>query len=212
MDTYTASSPFEGSWDVTHATLPNGEFAYTGRIRIQQSAATFQLVWDISAGNYVGIGLVHDDHLFVSCGEQYAGLGVALYTHRSESTPTIQWSTAELAGSVGTGTFATPWSGTFEGDHHLVQYLPNGQIYGEWTLSIHKVDAIYQLSWRKGDTIHFKGLGLATPQGLAIGWYPDVSQIAFLDYRTDPHHPQRLHAIWALGGYTTLGTETLTRV
>jgi hypothetical protein len=212
MDTHTAVSPFEGIWDVTHATLPNGDFAYTGRISVQQSAATFQLAWDISAGRYVGIGVVHDDHLFVSCGEQYAGLGVALYTCHPESTPTIQWSTAELAGLVGTGTFTTPWPGTFEGEHQLVQYLPNGQLYAEWILAIHKVEAIYELSWRKGDSIHFKGLGLDMPQGLAVGWYPDDSQIAFLDYRTNPHHPHQLDAIWALGGYTTLGTERLTRL
>jgi hypothetical protein len=212
MDTQITSSPFEGMWHVTHATLPNGEFAYTGRISVQQSAASFHLTWDISAGRYVGIGLVHDDHLFVSCGEQYAGLGIALYVCHPESTPTIQWSTAELAGSVGTGTFTTPWSGSFEGENQLVQYLPCGQIYAEWILAIDKVDEIYTLSWRKGDTIHFKGLGLATSQGLAAGWYPDVSQIALLDYRTEAHPPHQLQAIWALGGYTTLGSETLTRL
>jgi hypothetical protein len=212
MQTHTASSPFEGTWDVTHATLPNGEFAYTGRINIQQNAATFHLTWDISAGRYVGVGLAENDRLIVSCGEQFAGLGIALYSCRPDSPPTIQWSTAELAGSVGTGTFTAAWSGTFEGEHHVVQYLPNGEVYGEWTLAIHKVDAIYTLSWRKGDTIHFNGLGLNTSQGLAVSWYPDVSQIALLDYHTDPRHPHHLHAIWALGGYTTLGTETLTRV
>ena len=211
MDTHTAPSLFEGVWDVTHATLPNGEFAYTGRITIQRSATTFHLDWDISAGRYVGIGLSLNDHLFVSCGEQYAGLGIALYTHHPESLPTVRWSTPELAGAVGTGTFTTPWSGTFEGDHQLVQYLPNGNVYAEWTLSIRKVDAIYELSWRKRDTIHFKGIGLDMPQGLAASWYPDASQLAFLDYGTDPHNPQQLHAVWALGGYTTLGTETLTR-
>ena len=212
MQPSTVSSPFEGTWDVTHATLPNGEFAYTGRISIKQNAATFQLTWDITAGRYVGVGLVLDDHLFVSCGEQFAGLGVALYTRRPESGPTIQWSTAELAGAVGTGMFTSAWSGTFEGEHQSVQYLPNGQFYAEWTLAIHKVDAIYQLSWRKGDATHFNGLGIEMSQGLAAGWYPDVSQLAFLDYRTDPHHPHQLRAMWALGGYTTLGTETLTRL
>ena len=184
MQTRTAPSPFEGTWDVTHATLPNGEFAYTGRISVQQNAATFYLNWDISAGRYVGVGLMHDDHLFVSCGEQFAGLGVALYTRHPESTPTIQWSTAELAGTVGTGRFTSAWSGTFEGEHQLVQYLPNGQLYAEWTLAIHKVDAIYTLSWHKGDATHFNGLGIDTSLGLAVGWYPDSLQLAFLDYRT----------------------------
>jgi hypothetical protein len=212
MHTGATASPFEGTWDVTHATLPDGQFAYTGRISVQQNAAAFHLTWDISAGRYVGLGLVQDDHLFVSCGEQFAGLGIALYSCMPESAPAILWSTAELAGSVGTGIFTTPWSGSFEGEHEVMQYLPNGQIYAQWTVAIRKVDTIYTLSWRKGDTIHFKGLGLPTPQGLAAGWYPDVSQLAFLDYRTVPQHRDQLHAVWALGGFTTLGTETLTRL
>jgi len=210
MQTRTAS-PFEGTWDITHATLPNGEFAYTGRLTIQRTAATFHLIWDITAGRYTGVGLAHDDHLFVSCGEQVAGLGIALYQRSPRSAPTILWSTMELAGSVGTGMFTSPWSGTFGGEHQLVQHLPNGQVYGEWTLDIHEVEAIHECAWRKGERIHFNGLGLATSQGLAVGWYPDLSQLGVLDYRTDSRHPHQLQASWALGGSTTLGTETLTR-
>src|SRR3712207_5765916 len=108
MGTHAAASPFEGSWDVSHATLPNGAFAYTGRITIERSAATFTLDWDISAGHYVGIGIQLDDRLFVSCGEQYAGLGIALYARGPGSTPAIQWTTPELSGALGTGRFITP--------------------------------------------------------------------------------------------------------
>lgn len=212
MNAPTLLSPFAGLWDVTHATLPNGEFAYSGRINIQQSAATFQLDWDISAGHYVGIGLTHGDHLYVSCGEQFAGVGIALYTCRPDAAPTIQWSTAELAGVVGTGAFTSPWSGAFEGEHQLAQYLPNGQLYGEWSITIQKTGAIYELTWRKGGNIHFKGLGLDTPQGLAVGWYLDVSQLAFLDYHVNPQDARQLQATWALGSYTTLGNELLTRL
>jgi hypothetical protein len=212
MQTHAASSPFQGTWDVTHATLPDGTFAYTGRINIQQNAANFHLAWEISAGRYVGIGLLHGDHLLVSCGEQFAGLGVALYTTHAETPPTIQWSTAELAGAMGAGMFTNTWFGTFEGEHQLIQSLPYGAVYGEWTVAIHKVDAIYQLTWRKGDQIHFHGIGLETAHGLAVGWYPDIAQLAFLDYHPDPQLPHQLHAIWALGNATTVGTETLTRL
>ncbi len=212
MHVNTAASPFAGLWDVTHATLPNGEFAYSGQIRIEPQAAIFQLTWDISAGHYVGIGLIHGDHLVVSCGEQYAGLGIIQFTTAAEAPPSIQWASAELGGVLGTGIFTTPWAGTLEGQHQLVQYLPNGQIYGEWTLSIQRIDDIYRLMWSKGESIHFRGIGLATSQGLAAGWYPDMSQIAFLDYRIDADNPNQLQAVWALGSFTTLGTETLIRL
>ncbi|MEW6737284.1 MAG: hypothetical protein AB1489_38735 [Acidobacteriota bacterium] len=212
MSNYDTTSPFEGLWDVSNAILPNGAVGYTGHITIKRNVTTFNLDWDISDGRYFGIGILFDDHLFVSCGEQYAGLGVALYTARPDATVAIEWSTPELSGVVGTGRFITSLSSTFEGDHQIVQYLPNGHIYGEWTVSIERVEAIYQLTWRKGDKVHFKGFGLDTSQGLAAGWYPDLAQLAFLDYQIDPHDPQHLQAIWALGGYTTLGRELLTRL
>jgi len=206
------TSSFEGTWVVTHATLPNGTFAYTGRIHILQTAATFQLTWDITAGRYVGIGFAQDEHLFVSCGEQLAGLGIALFVCNPQSAPSIWWSNPELSGSVGTGKFTTPWSGTFEGEHQLLQYLPDGQLYAEWSVTIDQVDGVYSLSWRKGTTIHFKGRGFATSQGLVVGWYPDSAQFAFLNYWTDPHDSQQLHATWLLGDDTRLGSETLTRL
>jgi hypothetical protein len=203
---------FVGSWDVSHATLPDGTFAYTGRITIERHAATFMLDWDISAGRYVGLGIALGDRLYVSCGEQLAGLGLALFTRRPDATVVVEWSAPELAGAVGTGVLNAPGPASLEGDHSLALHLPDGHKYGEWTLSIRRVDAIYELAWRKGDATHFRGLGLDTPQGLAAGWYPDLAQFAFLDYRGDPHDPHQLHAVWALGGYTTLGSETLTRL
>jgi hypothetical protein len=202
---------FEGTWIFNDATLPNGEFAYTGTLAIQRIAASFALDWDISAGRYVGVGLALDDHLFVSCGEQHAGLGLALYHLQADAKVRIEWCTAEMHGAIGNGAFTTAWRGSFEGDHRIVQSLPDGRLYGEWDLAIQRVDQIYELTWRKGEAIHFKGLGLDTPHGLAAGWYPDPKQLAFLDYTTDAHDAQRLTAVWALGGYTTLGTETLLR-
>jgi hypothetical protein len=138
-------------------------------------------------------------------------LGLALYQLQPDGRVSIQWTTPEMAGAIGTGTFTTPWPGRFEGSHQMVQYLPDGQRYGEWTLAIEKVERIYELTWRKGETIHLQGLGLDTPQGLAAGWYPDWKQLAFLDYLAAPADRRHLTTVWTLGGYTGLGTETLTR-
>lgn len=201
------AAQFAGLWDVAHATLPNGEFAYSGRIAIAQRGAAFDLEWAISAGRYVGVGLEHNAHLYVSCGEQRAGLGLALFT-RSNAGITVRWATPE-PGGVGAGTLAMH-SNAFEGEHQLALHLPDGRPYGEWTLAVRQTDAIYELEWRKGAAVHFRGLGLEAPDGLVAGWYPDIAQLACLDYHAvDAHH---LHAHWVLGGFTTLGDETLTRL
>jgi hypothetical protein len=202
---------FEGIWDVREATLPTGAFAYTGTITIDKLGAPFLLDWAISAGHYVGLGLIAGRHLLVSCGEQLAGLGLALFQLNAAERLAIQWYTAELQGEIGTGAVRSPWTGSFEGEHTIVYALPDGRIAGEWTLIAKKTDKIYELTWHKGKSIHFRGIGLEMPEGLAAGWYPDLAQLAFLDYHLDPHAPGQMRAVWALGGYTALGTETLVR-
>jgi hypothetical protein len=204
-----ASTPvlFEGVWNVDHATLPNGAFAYTGRIAINQRGAAFDLEWDISAGAYVGVGLQHAGRLYVSCGEQRAGLGLLLLA-RGPETVDVRWATPELDG-VGSGRLELT-AASFEGKHALALVLPDGRPYGDWSLAIHRSGAIYALEWRKGAGVHFRGLGLETPAGLAAGWYPDTAQLAFLEYESADE--RTLRARWALGGFTTLGAETLTRI
>jgi hypothetical protein len=200
---------FDGLWRVEHATLPNGEFAYTGTIAIQSIGTTFSLVWDITAGRYVGIGLLHDTHLFVGCGEYMAGLGVAVCTIQPDQTVAVRWSTPELRGKLGTGAFTSAWPGSFEGSHRLRQSSPAGDSADEWTLAIRKTERIYELMWQADAATRRIGLGIPTHDGLAVGWYPDLKQLAVLDYTIDPNDRRRRHATWALGGYTGLDTETL---
>ncbi len=205
------ASDFAGSWDVLEATLPNGQFAYTGTIDIKQNRSAFDLDWDITAGRYVGIGLSINSHLFVSCGEQRAGLGIALYHVRSDREVSIQWSTPEMQGVIGGGAFTSRFNGAFEGEHELAQYFPDGSLQGKWTAVIKKTNNIFEIVWRRGAAIHFRGLGLVMASGLAVSWYPDTQQLAFLDYIIDPMDSDSLLATWALGGFTSLGTERLKR-
>jgi hypothetical protein len=112
---------------------------------------------------------------------------------------------------VGVGKFTSPFHGSFEGEHQLTQHLPNGSLHGQWTLDIRKTGKVFAITWRKGEAVHFTGLGLEIDGGIAVGWYPDISQLAFLDYTVDPANPYGLLAAWVLGGFTSLGTEILTR-
>ena len=209
MDRLTG--PFAGSWAVLEAILPNGQPGYTGTIMIRPNHYVFDLTWAITAGHYVGIGLAASTQLLVSCGEQRAGLGIALYQAQPDHKVSVLWSTPESQGVVGDGEFTSPFHGSFEGEHQLVQSLPNGSLYGRWTLNIRKTGDVFAIAWLKGQTVHFSGLGLEIPGGIAVGWYPDVAQLAFLAYTVDPASPDRLLATWALGGIASLGTEVLVR-
>ena len=202
---------FAGVWDVMEAALPNGQSAYSGAIAIRRSRSVFDLDWDITAGRYFGIGLLSDSHLYVSCGEQRAGLGCALFHVQSGGAVAIQWSAPEMQGAVGGGTFTSRFNGAFEGKHELAQNLPDGSLHGTWTVEIQKTGSVFEIVWRKDETNHFSGLGIEMSNGLAVSWYPDTRQLALLDYVIDPDDNDCLSATWALGGFTTLGSEKLKR-
>jgi hypothetical protein len=200
---------FSGRWIVEEVTMPNGRPGYTGAIEIRRNGAVFDLQWDISDGRYVGIGLASGTHLFVSCGEQRAGLGIALLEAQLSGV-SVQWCTPGLT-EPGTGRFTSGFDGNFEGEQELIQVLPNGLLHGAWTLQVSRSDSVYNVNWSKGGVVHHSGLGFAWPDGLVAGWYPDPNQLALLDYVLDPATPDRLCATWALGGFNSLGTEILHR-
>ena len=204
-------NPYTGSWDVLETILPNGQPGYTGTITIRPNRHVFELTWAITAGQYVGIGLSTSAHLLVSCGELRAGLGIALYQAQSDHSVSVLWSILEMQGTAGVGEFTSPFHGSFEGEHQLTQHLPDGSLHGQWTLDIRKTGKVFAIAWRKDEAVHFTGLGLEIDGGIAVGWYSDVAQLAFLDYTVDSANPDRLLASWALGRVTSLGTEILAR-
>ncbi len=207
-----ASTPppfaYEGAWSVEHATLPGGAPAYTGTIAVRRAARAYLLDWDITAGRYVGVGLARGDHLYVGCGETFRQLGVALY-YLDAGAPRGEWSAPELDGAVGSARFESPWGGSFEGDHRLVHTSPDGGAQ-PWDLEVRRAGEVYAITWRSGDERR-AGLGLPMPGGIAAGWYFDLQQLAVLDYAADQTRPDQLTAVWALGGFTALGTEKLCR-
>jgi hypothetical protein len=200
---------FEGKWNILDATFPTGSPAYTGILKIKRIGCIYELDWDITAGRYTGIGLRAGSHLFVSCGEQRAGLGLALFQVQKNKQVGVQWTSPELKGKIGGGRFQSGFGGSFDGEHELTQFLPDGSPHGEWNILIAKTGEVFNISWRKGKTVHFRGLGLKTPEGLAAGWYPDIHQLALMDYYFDPDNNSRLLASWALGESAGLGTEIL---
>jgi hypothetical protein len=139
-------------------------------------------------------------------------LGIAHYQVQPGGEVSIRWSTPELQGAVGHGRLSSSFGGTFEGEHEVVHALPDGTVHGKWTIRLRKIGSLFEAVWRRGEAIHMMGLGFETPGGLAVGWYPDVNQLAFLDYRVDAENRNRLLASWALGGFWSLGAEVMERV
>jgi hypothetical protein len=207
MTTGDETPSFAGVWRVAHATLPDGTFAYTGTIETGTVGETFVLNWDISAGRYVGLGIPHRGHLLIACGETFDGLGIALYSLDEGGHATGRWSIAELGGAIGQARFVSQWTGTFEGEHQVVHTHPVTGAETLFDLRVTRNNAIYEVTWSAGE-LELAGLGIPTDGGVALGWYPDLIQLAFLDYALSPDG-RAIEAVWALGGYTTLGTERL---
>lgn len=206
-----SAKAFAGSWDVLQASLPNGKTGYTGRIDIKRNRDAFDLDWDITDGRYFGLGLPVNSHLIVGCGEHRAGLALSLFLVQPDVQVLIQCCTPEMQGALGSGKFTSSFGGSFVGEHEVIQYLPDGAFDGQWSVEIQRAGQIFEITWRKRDVVHFTGLGLGLESGLAVCRYPDLRQLALLDYVLDPKDGDHLSASWALGGFTSLGTETLKR-
>jgi hypothetical protein len=208
MPTALDADVFLGCWNVASVTLPNGKPPYTGTVQIRRVGQLLDLQWDISDGPYLGIGLIAGDRLLVACAEQRAGLGVAFFPDPATDGE-VRWSTPELQGRIGAGQLSAAAGGP-AGDRETTWYLPDGSIHGRWSVQVHPAGELHEVTWRKGEVVHNRGLGLAVPGGLAVGWYPDLPQLALLVYRLED--PRLLSAVWALGGFNVLGDERLERI
>jgi hypothetical protein len=213
------SNPFEGYWKVAEATLPNGKHAYSGKVTVQKIKDTPLMVWETTAGDYVGIGTHAGGKLYVAVGEHYAGLGVAIATPSEDGGAyTLSWSSCELDGVLGSGrmvrlTDPDP-DKPFAGHYHMMLRLPNRRLLAEWYVLIDQHGAVYQMAFvqqrLESKLAHTAGLALPCDGGFALCWYPDMSQLAFMEYEIK--HPDELRAVWALGSQDALGTERLTRM
>ncbi len=212
------SNSFEGYWKVASATLPNGKHAYSGKVAVQKIKDTPLMVWETTAGDYVGIGMHAGDKLYVAVGEHYAGLGIAIAKPGDDGAYTLSWSSCELDGALGSGRMVrlseTDPVKPFAGHYHMLLRLPNRRLLAEWYVLVDLHGAVYQMAFvqqrMESKLAHTAGMALPCDGGFALSWYPDLSQLAFMAYERSG--ADELNATWALGGQDALGTERLTRM
>jgi hypothetical protein len=176
----------EGRWRIVGATVPDGTPGYTGVLDISPRGETYRLEWDVTAGRYVGIGLLEDDHLLVACGRAWEGLRVASVRALADGALRVRWS---------------------EGGDVAEEVAERDGL----ALALTRDGDVYEATWRPGGAEEDIGIGFDVPGGVVAGWSAALAELAVLDYVLDPADHDRLSARWALGGSTSLATESLER-
>lgn len=61
----------------------------------------------------------------------------------------------------------------FAGNYHVRYFLENGQFSDEYELQVAKDGSFYGVTWRVGDVVKARGVGMLVDDGnsLAVGWH-----------------------------------------
>lgn len=183
-----------GDWEV-EATVPGGG-AYTGRVTARLAGDTVEMEWDITAGRYVGLGLARAGAWYVACGEDWAGLGLALLG----ADGTARWAPGPGRGEVGITTLIPAGTGRWEAGPATAADFPFAAV------SLGRGGYLLEAELTGGPA--GRGLALPFPGGHALAWYPRLDQTVILRYAAG-REPGTLEAVWGLGGHRGLAAETL---
>ena len=99
-------------------------------------------------------------------------IGVGYYRIRpSGNAIDAIWYTSRLPKKeVGRGIALGDTSGGFPGDYIVTYYYPDGREAGTFDLKIERTGPVYDLSYSKDGKLLFIGVGIDTPDGMAIGY------------------------------------------
>ncbi len=183
-----------GEWEV-EATVPGGG-SYTGRVFGRPVGDTVELEWDITSGRYVGLGLEVRGAWYVACGEDWAGLGLALV--RVDGT--VRWCPAPETGEVGASRLVPSGVRHWEAGPGTAPGFPFSAV------SLTGSRYLREAELRGGPA--GRGLALPFPGGHAVAWYPRFEQTVILRYAAG-REEGTLEAVWGLGGHRALAAETL---
>lgn len=99
-------------------------------------------------------------------------IGVGFY-HRTSDPNVLDatWTTPRLGSKgMGTGMVRGDHSKGFSGKYVVTYYLPDGSEAGTYDVTIEPMGPAYSLSWSRNGEALYTGVGIETPEGLAIGF------------------------------------------
>ncbi len=194
-----------GVWDLVGRDL--SRTPYEGSLLVQPWGLAYDLTWHTSIGDYQGVGVLVDDHLYGAWG---AGteFGVLIYRIGEESL-TGEWVLWRERGEPGTE-WATPRGrirrgliGTWEVDgkapgdsEHTYRSL----------LTIEKLRRTWVLTW-ESEGSRYQGTGVRRGDLLVVGWAVDAAG-GLIDYRIDGGTAK---GRWSISGQPRRGRERLVR-
>jgi hypothetical protein len=98
-------------------------------------------------------------------------IGVAPYRRTAPGRLEASWYTSRLGQRVaGTGTAMGEGAGDYCGQYQVTYVYSDGQVAGTCGLTIERNGVAYDLSWRREGRVTHQGVGIETPDGLAVGW------------------------------------------
>jgi len=194
-----------GVWDLEGRDLTRE--TYEGSLLVQPWGPAFDLTWHTSIGDYQGVGVLLDDHLYAAWGSG-TDFGVLVY-QVGDGELRGDWFTWRERGAPGEER-ATPRGrirrgliGTWEVDGRA----PGGSTHTYRSLlTVEKHGRTWVLTW-EGEGSRYRGVGVRRGDQLIVGWAHD-GDAGLADYRI---RDGTARGRWAIAGQRRRGREDLVR-
>lgn len=185
-----------GEWKI----ITEGQKGTVTITKAPRGAHRFALSWQTSQGDYEGIGLRRDGHLYASWGQGANGVMVWRREGNHWSCDWIHKTQAEerLGSETVRGT-ELAGQHSFEGTH------PNGNAY-TGTVRIEKTGDTYKFDWTVGDR-QYVGVGIESGDKLVVAF--GLGNFGCMDY--DLGRDAEMEGRWAARTDTRISTERLQR-
>jgi hypothetical protein len=200
-----AEDAFSGTWKITDAHTLGGK-PYTGTVRIASIGAVYELKWNTSAGNYLGLGLADGNKLCTGWGGK--NFGVVLYKINGDGTLTGRWTIPGANEAEGTEEATGGKAGEVEGEYSITGKNPGGKGGYAGKLLIKKTGDTYQLRWTIPGSQPYLGVGLRVGDSLHVGWSTTKESYAVISYSFDGSTAEGL---WTVGGSEKTAKEALAK-
>lgn len=193
----------EGTWKIIKGqNLDNA--SYTGKVNIEKTGNTYDLLWETSVGNSKGIGLLYDNDLYVGFGSDQFGYGVVVYDIKSDGTLDGKWAGNNMGGTIGSEKITSSTAKDLDGTYTIQGTYPNSKSY-TGSISIKKTGTTYQCEWSVG-TVTYKGVGLVENNRFVVGYGVTGNTYGIVKYTLSKN---KANGIWTFANAANTGVENI---